>query len=144
MRIIFDGLYDVKEFILMVDIYQWCDKEVKWEGLGYTIQNSYINYERKEEIIVRESDQSKVIRYGGGCVIVTPFYKQLSWLFNLLRGFVDEHLLRSDAFLDGFSDCCEEYFKKTPDHSAKELMVKILEYIQNKNDKENGMFVEKE
>ncbi len=41
MKITFNGLYDIKEFIHMVDIYQWCDKEKEWGGLGYNIQNWY-------------------------------------------------------------------------------------------------------
>ena len=143
MKIIFDGLYDIKEFILMVDIYQWCDKEKEWGGLGYNIQNWYNDDDRKEKVFISESDQSKVIRYGGGCVIVTPYYKQISWLFNLLRLYAEDGGLETGVLLNGFSACCEEYFKKTPDHSAKELMLNILEHVQCKNDICHGIAVEK-
>lgn len=143
MKIIFDGLYDIKEFILMVDIYQWCDKEKEWGGLGYIIQNCYYDDDREKKIYITESDQSKVIRNGRGCIIVTPYSKQISWLFNLLYLYVQDDGLDSGVLLDGFGACCEDYFKKTPDHSAKELMLNILENIQLKNDIRHGIAVGK-
>ncbi len=140
MRILFDGLYDMKEFILMVDIYQWCDKQEAWGGKGYIIQDWYINSD-KEKNVIDESDQSKVIWRNSDCVIVTPYYKQLSWLFHELHCYVGTGNLNASIFLRGFSACCEEYFKKTPDHSAKELMLAVLEYIQRENDKKMGYVV---
>lgn len=144
MTVVFDGLYDIKEFILMIDIYQWCDKEAAWGGLGFNIQDWYLDTDRKEKAIVGESNESKVIKYGGGCIIVTPYYKQLSWLFSVLRDFVEHDRLDSGVFLDGFRSRCEEYFRMSPDHSAKELMVFILEGIQRQNDIKNGYCREKE
>lgn len=144
MKIEFEGLYDLKEFILMVDIYQFCDKEKAWGGLGYNIQNWYMDENRKEKVVVEDSDQSKVIHYGGGCIIVTPYYKMVSWLFNELRKKVEDcnYNLSSGVLLSGFSACCEEYFRSTPDHSAKELMVNILEHIQLKDDVAQGFYTE--
>ena len=84
-----------------------------------------------------------MIRYGGGCIIVTPYYKQISWLFNLLRHYVEDGGLDAGVLLGGFSNCCEKYFKETPDHSAKELMLNILEHVQCKNDICHGIAVEK-
>lgn len=138
MKIQFDGLWDVKEFMLMVDIYQWCDKQEAWGGKGFNIQNWYMDEDRKRKEFVDEPTGSKVIRYGGGCVIVTPYYKMLSWLFDTLRGLVEDGYLDAGVFLGGFSVCCEEYFKKTPEHSAKELMLYILENLQRVNDEKNG------
>lgn len=134
MKIEFDGLWDIKEFMLMVDIYQWCDKEEEWGGMGYNIRNWYMEEDRKEKITVKESTQSRVHRYDGGCVVVTPYYKHLSWLFRELKHQVDEKYLNAGILLNGFSACCEEYFKNTPEHSAKELMLYLLENLQQRND----------
>lgn len=135
MKIQFDGLWDVKEFMLMVDIYQWCDKEKAWGGKGYRIQNWYIDDDTKEKTAIEESDQSKVIiPDNGDYVIITPYYKQLSWLFGVLHEFGKEGYLHTGVFLNGFHTCCDEYFKKNPDHSAKELMLYILENMQQMND----------
>lgn len=135
MKIQFDGLWDVKEFMLMVDIYQWCDKEKAWEGKGYLVRNWYIDDDTKEKITIEESNQSKVIISDRrDFMIITPYYKQLSWLFRVLHGFGKTGYLSTSVFLTGFHACCDEYFKKTPDHSAKELMLYILENIQQKND----------
>ncbi len=143
MQITFDDLYDLKEFILMIDIYQFCDKQEAWGGLGYIIQNWYVDPDRKEKIVVDESDQSRVIRRSGDCVIVTPYYKMISWLFDVLRCYAEESDLDTGVFLGTFSKACEEYFQRTPDHSAKELMLNILEQIQLNNDIAHGFYVEK-
>ena len=135
MTIQFDGLYDIKEFILMVDIYQVCDKVKPWGGLGYIVQDWYADEKEGNRIQIEDSDQSKVIWNDGDCIIVTPYYKQLSWLFETLRCISKEDYLDKGVFLNGFGTCCEELFSKSPDHSAKELMVYILEGLQRENDK---------
>jgi hypothetical protein len=134
MTIQFDGLWDVKEFMLMVDIYQWCDKQEPWGGKGYSIQDCYTDEDWKEKVYVKKSTQSKVIRHNGYCIIITPYYKMLSWLFDVLRHQVERGYLAPGILLSGFSVCCEEYFKKTPEHSAKELMLYVLENLQRIND----------
>ena len=137
MKVQFDGLWDVKEFMLMIDIYEWCDKQKEWGGKGFNIQNWYIDPDDKEKIVIEESVQSKVLKYCGGCRVITPYYKQLSWLFSVLFDLTNKGYLDPGIFLNGFRICCEEYFKRTPEHSAKELMLYILENIQRMNDEKS-------
>lgn len=137
MRIEFDSLKEIKEFILMVDIYQWTDQERPWGGKGYIITDRYHHPEalEKEEgfIMVSRPEDSRVIKQSD-TVIVTPYVKQLSWLFKTLYFLTMEHKLDVLSFDTGFMVACEGYFIMNPGHSAKELMIYILDAIQRMED----------
>ncbi len=132
LEIRFRSLKEIKEFILMVDIYQLCDKQEEWGGKGYIITNRIYDSEGKRETYVTEPEESKVISRSGDKIIVTPYYRQLSWLFKTLYHFVEysNDQLGAGAFLKGFSVGCEGYFVMNPSHSAKELMLYVLDAIQ--------------
>ncbi len=134
MNIRFESLKEIKEFILMVDIYQLCDKQKEWGGKGYIITNRDYAAESKdeEEYYVMEPCCSRVIKRSADVIIVTPYSKQLSWLFWTLYHFVEynNEELNAGVFLDGFRIACEGYFIINPDHSAKELMIFVLDSLQ--------------
>ena len=113
MKIQFDSLREIKEFILMVDIYHLCDKQEDWGGAGYIITDRCYDPKEKSEIIVTIPEESTVI-HGDDYVIVTPYHKQVSWLFKTLFEFVGSHQLEAETLLDGFHVSCEGYFIINP------------------------------
>lgn len=131
MEIRFRSLKEIKEFILMVDIYQWCDKQEEWGGKGYIIKDKYFDPDEKNKTVVTRPEESKVIHAGGDQIIITPYYKQLSWLFKTLHDYVMYgNQLSAGTFLSGFHIGCEGYFIMNPGHSAKELMIFVLDGLQ--------------
>ncbi len=143
MKIQFGSLKEIKEFILMVDIYQLCDKQPEWGGKGYIINDRYVDPDEKREIVVANPEESKVI-HGYDQIIVTPYYKQLSWLFETLYHFVEYgNELSAGIFLDHFHVGCEGYFIMNPSNSAKELMVFILDGLKRVVDANRETSIEK-
>ncbi len=140
MQIRFNSLKEIKEFILMVDIYHLCDKQEPWGGRGYIVTDRYPDLESKKEIIVTIPEKSKVIHRSSDQIIVTPYVKQLSWLFMVLQEHVEYGVLPADVLLNCFHSSCEGYFIMNPGHSAKELMIFVLDAFQRviDADKEEG------
>ena len=130
MKILFNSLSEIKEFILMVDLYQLCDKDPEWGGLGYIITDKEEYYEEKEVTIVTKPHESRVYN-NRDTVIVTPYYKQISWLFRTLYEFVNEKKeLDVETFLTGFGVGCKGYFLINPNYYPQELMLFILDGLQ--------------
>ena len=139
MEIKFSSMKEIKEFILMVDIYQLCDKQESWKCHGYMISNRYFDTELNEVgKAITDPKESRVVRCGHFHCITTPYYKQLSWLFGVLEYFAEHHY---NAMIQGkeldkttlrycFRACCELYFKKHPDHMAKELMIFVVDWLK--------------
>lgn len=89
MRIEFESLKEIKEFVLMVDIYHLCVKQEEWGGLGYIITDKYFDSESKTEERIAEPRESRIIKRNGDWIILTPYSRQLSWLFAILSRFVE-------------------------------------------------------
>lgn len=128
MKIEFTSLYEIKEFILMVDLYQLCKDQDEWGGKGYRITNREYDREAKEDLTVTEPYQSKVLDLGHTIDIVTPYPKQISWLFKTLFHYVEYgNELDAGTFLDNFKILCKGYFIINRDYLPQELMLYILD-----------------
>ena len=131
MEIRFDSLKEIKDFILMVDIYQLCECQEEWGGLGYIITNRDYDAESKKEFVVTEPMESRVPKDTVDKAIITPYCKQISWLFKTLYDFVEYNKeLDPGSFLDGFCPLCKGYFLMNPEHSAKELMLFVIDGLK--------------
>ncbi len=138
MEIKFESLKEIKDYILMTDIYQLCESQKEWGGLGYIITNIESNREEKS-IVIHEPNESRVIKGPGDKAIITPYYKQLSWLFDTLYRFtMYNEELDPKSFLDGFCISCEGYFIINPEHNVKELMLFVIDGLKRIADSKRG------
>ena len=140
MEIRFASLKEIKEFILMVDIYQLCDKQDQeiWHG-RYIIDNKYHDAElNAEDFVITDPSESRVVHRGHVYCISTPYYKQIGWLYETLEYFAGHHYdiniqgkeIDENCLREYFHVCCNLYFKKCPDHTAKELMLYIIDSLK--------------
>lgn len=131
MEIKFNNLMEIKEFVLMIDLYQLCKDQEKWGGKGYIITDKDYNLESEEEFTVTEPEQSKVYHRSADEIIVTPYVKQLSWLFKTLYWLSNENpdILDPHTLLGIFHVGCEGYFIMNPHHYPQELMLFVLDTL---------------
>ncbi len=135
MEIKFDSLKEIKDYILMTDIYQLCEFHKEWGGHGYIITNRDYNKEAEKYEYITEPKESKVLKSQGDKIVITPYYRQISWLFDTLYRFtMYNNELDPHSFLDGFCIICEGYFVINPEHSVKELMLFVIDGLKRMSD----------
>ena len=123
MQIIWDSLDEVKEFIDMVGLAKLCKDEEEWGGLGYIITGRDIrkdeNTPTEKSYTIRDSDY----------IIVSPYYKELSWLFRNTYRYVEKGTLSSESYLDGFGAACKGFFLLHKTYKPKTLLFFILDFL---------------
>ena len=126
MKVIFENLNEIKEFILMNGYLLFMEKQEEWGGLGVIITDHYVEPESKETVFVTKPEESKAFARSDK-IIITPYAKQLSWLIDTLYRYSLEHKeLSPDILLDGFYVTSLGFFLNSPHHYPQELMLFIV------------------
>lgn len=124
MRIIWGNLSEVKKFIDMVDLDKLCKDEKEWGGVGVIITGRDIRKDgrspSKESYTLHQSDY----------IIVTPCYKELSWLFRNTYRDVEGCGLEGVHYIQGFWAASTGFFLQHPKYKAKELLLFVVDFLE--------------
>ena len=103
MKIVWESLGEIRDFLKFVNIEKLSSSEQNWGGLGYIIDDG-----KRSDCTVTEAVESKVIN-SGDKIIITPKSKELSWLFRNLYECSTYGILPSGILLDGFLGCLFDF-----------------------------------
>ena len=117
MKIIWDNLQEIKDFLSVVDISRFSKSDEMWGGLGVIIDDRGPN--RGSEVII-----------GPDTHIITPKAKELSWLFRNLYEFSLSGKLSASIFLEGFRTACIAFFIEHKDYEANDLLLYVIDFIE--------------
>ena len=127
MKIIFSDLVEVKEFLDMVNLSKLCANEREWGCAGFIIRQETAQKGSKEP------SQKSYTHRAGDFLVITPHYKELTWLYKTLRDYFPvEKLSRSD-FDMGFWAACTGFFAQHANKAfrAKPLLLFIINFFDN-------------
>lgn len=123
MKIIWDNLDEVKHFIDMVGLTKLCKDEKEWGGLGFIITGKDIRKDQKLPAI-----ESYTMHYSD-YIIVTPYYKELSWLFRNTYMYVEKATISGSEYIEGFWAACTGFFLQHKSYKPKALLFFVLDYL---------------
>ncbi len=125
MKIVWESLGEIKDFLELVNIEKLSNSEQNWGGLGYIIDDG-----KRSDCIVTEIGESKVIN-SGDKIIITPKSKELSWLFRNLYECTTYGILPSGILLDAFWAACLGFFINHQQYESKELLLFVIKFIED-------------
>lgn len=131
MKIIWDSLDEIRDFIQLVDITKLAQSEKNWGGLGYIIDNG-----ERSDLVAIKAGASEVIAEQD-IIIFSPKAKELSWLFRNLYEFSCSGKLSSKVLLDAFWVACKIYFMQHPVIESKSLLLFVIRFIADCSKEEN-------
>ena len=123
MKIIWDNLDEVKQFIDLVGITKLCKNEREWGGLGFIITGNDVRKEEKNQTI------ESYTMHGSDYIIVTPCYKELSWLFRNTYQYVEQETLSACEYQEGFWAACTSFFLLHKSYKPKALLFFVLDFL---------------
>lgn len=123
MTIIWDNLEEVKDFIDLVNLEKLCANEEEWGGLGFIITGKDV---KKDWKTVAEDSYTL---HNNDYIIVTPCYKELSWLFRNTYNHVGEETLDGGQFLEGFWAACTGFFLMNNTYDARKLLFFVIDFL---------------
>ena len=139
MKIIWDSIYEVKRLIEIADLEKVREHESEhgWGSAGFIIRES----DRKpgeKEVQKPVSDAYHKSDY----VIMTPCYKELSWLYRIMKDYPRYGVLKQGDFDEGFFWACKAFFLSHPKYEAKELLLFVVHFLgsideQTRNDRQD-------
>ena len=113
MKIIWDSLEEIRDFLLCTDITKLAANERKWGGLGIIIDDSAPECKAGESKVIHGSDN----------IIITPKAKELSWLFRNLYEATLSDILNSERLLDYFWIACVSFFIRYQEYETRDLLL---------------------
>lgn len=134
MRILWDSLEEVKDFINLVGLAKLCKDEEEWGGLGFIITGTDrwngVEKATEESFTIHTSDY----------IIVTPYYRELSWLFRNTFRYVERKTLTGGEYAEGFWAACTGFFLMHKTYKPKTLLFFVIDFlaaIEKQNQQEN-------
>ena len=137
MKIIWDSPYEVKHLLEIVDLEKVRESESEhgWGCGGFIIRE---NDGKQDEKAAKKpvSDAYHESDY----VILTPCYKELSWLYRIMKDYPRYGALKQGDFDAGFFWACKGFFLSHPKYEAKELLLFVLNFLgsMDRRTKEEG------
>lgn len=125
MRIIWDDLEEVKRFIDLVGLAKLCKDEKEWGGLGVNITGNDV---RKDDKL--PATESYTL-HGPDYIIITPYYKELSWLFRNTYQYTEKGTLSGRDYQDGFWSACTIFFLQHKGFTPKNLLFFVIDFLAN-------------
>ncbi len=136
MTIVWDNLDEVKRFIDLVGLTKLSKDEPEWGGLGFIITGNDV---RKDE---KTPTAESYTMHNSDYVIVTPYYKELSWLFRNTYRYVEQDTLSGGEYLEGFWAACTGFFLLHKSYKPKTLLFFVIDFLaaiekERKQDRED-------
>ena len=127
MKIIFNNLVEAKKFLDMVNLSKLCADEREWGCAGFIIRQDAAQKGSKEP------SQKSYTRRSSDFLVITPHYKELSWLYRTLRDYFPVEKLSRRDFDMGFWAACTGFFAQHANKSfrAKTLLLFIINFFDN-------------
>ena len=125
MKIIWNNISEVKDFIDLVGLSKLCKNEKEWGGVGFIITGKDVKKDWETP-----TQESYTLR-GSDLIVVTPYYKELSWLFRITHDYPTYGKLTSTDYLEGFWYACTGFFLKYAQkpYKAKELVSFVIDFL---------------
>ena len=99
--------------------------EEEWGDLGFIISGRDLRGDGKS--LTKESYTNHEVDY----IVVTPHWKELSWLFRNTYQYVEKGTLSGGAYEEGFWAACTGFFllNKEKPYQVKELLFFVLDFL---------------
>lgn len=131
MKIVWDNLNEVKEFINLVGLTKLSKDQPEWGGLGLIITGNDVQKDGK--IPAAES----YTMHGSDYVIVTPYYKELSWLFKNTYQYVEKGTFSGNNYIEGFWIACTGFFLSHKNYKPKALLFFVIDFLASLEKRHN-------
>ena len=130
MRIIWDNLREVKDFINLVGLEKLSRDEEEWGGKGFIITGRDVQ---------NNSDKPAKEPYTlHGCdyVIVTPYWRELSWLFRMTFRYVEQERLSFRDYTESFWVASKGFFlmNREKEYTAEDLVFFVIDFLADIDD----------
>ena len=138
-----EGPEDLKQYVMMTDLYMLCRDVMPWGGAGVIICSEEDPCMQDKDRFLDEKwygSQVRFIQRSGDVILVTPDSKPISWLVQVLMhpgsfGILGVWRINTPHLLTFCLDCVKAH----PEFSAREMLLEILNSLiclQNKTGKE--------
>ena len=111
------------DFINLVGLDKLCRNEQEWGGLGFIITGRDV---RKDD---KSPAQESYTVHGSDYIVVTPCYKELSWLFRNTYQYVEKGTITGGNFTNTFWAACTGFFLLHKTYKAKSLLFFVLNFL---------------
>lgn len=125
MTIIWDNLSEVRSFIDLVGLEKLSRNEKEWGGIGFIITGRDV--QKKSDKLAKESYALHECDY----VVVTPYWRELSWLFRMTYRYPEQGRLSHGEYEEGFWMACKCFFlmNREKKYTAKELVFFVIDFL---------------
>lgn len=129
MKIIWDNIHEIGKYIRKFGLEKICEDEYEWGGRGYIIASGgYLSDKKK---ISSEESVSRPGAGGGDTIIMTPYAKELSWLFRNLMNYAQEnnknvHLVEESVWVASAA-----FFVEHKQYNAEQLIEYVYDFVCN-------------
>ena len=125
MKIIWNSISEVKGFIDLVGLSKLCKNEKEWGGVGFIITGKDVKKDWETP-----TQESYTLR-GSDFIVVTPYYKELSWLFRMTYEYPTYGKLTHGEYMEGFWIACKGFFlmNEQKPYKAKELVFFVIDFL---------------
>ena len=125
MRIIWDNISEIGKYMEKYGLEKICEDEREWGGRGYIIASG--GYLSKKEKI--STEESKTSRGRGDTIIMTPYAKELSWLFRNLMDYEMEQTQSMRLVEECVWAASTAFFVEHKQYDAEQLVRYVYNFV---------------
>lgn len=124
MKIIWDNIREIGEYMNWVGLKKLCSEEREWGGAGVII-TSGVGYGHEKPVTTEESDAF----HECDTMILTPYAKELSWLYRNILNYTFENDINMSLVNESLWASCKGFFSGHKQHTAKQLIAFVSDFI---------------
>lgn len=123
MKIIWESICEIGEYMNWVGLKKLCTNGKEWGGHGFII-TSGVGYGYDKPVSTEESDAFRKV----DTIILTPFAKELSWLYTNIEEYIMENHISCDV-IGAFWASCKGFFLGHKQYTAEQLIDFVTNFI---------------